>query len=410
MRTARQGRQPETVQVFALIANHGEHPRDVYVTVRREGDADVVASRRLRVDPGAREPVILSFPLAPGDVGRGVVLDLDPHDALATDDVAYGRIPPGAQLPVVLVMRGESPWVQRALESDPDVRLTPLPADQLATAPPGALLVLHGLCPDPLPAGHDVLVFAPPAGRCSDVTVGASVEAPSITSYQHTDARFRFLTMDGVHIADGTPLQLGSHSSEILHAGDAALFADASTPEREVTIVGLDPSDSDWPLRASFVLFIRNVEEIARAHRARAVMGGGRTGDPLRVAVPPGVTRVDVDGPSGTEHVGVTAGSAVVGETSRAGLYHLRWRGGDTIAAVNLLSDAESNLRVAPLRVEGSQPIADVHALVRPHEELTPWVALAAALILAFNLFWITRRERTPTTPARAVRPLGGAS
>ncbi|MEI8258895.1 MAG: VWA domain-containing protein, partial [Deltaproteobacteria bacterium] len=209
VRSARQGREGETVQAFALVANHGETARDVYVTARREGDTEIVASRRLTIEPHHREPVLLSFPAQASDVGRGLVVDLAPHDALAADDVAYGRIPPGAQLPVVLVSRAESPWIHRALTSDPFATLTSLSPDATEPPPADALVVYDGLCPAALPARNDVLVFAPPPGRCADVTVEGSVAAPYITSYANTDPRFRFLTMDGVHLASATPLRLG---------------------------------------------------------------------------------------------------------------------------------------------------------------------------------------------------------
>lgn len=404
VRTARQGGSNEVVQAFALLANFGETPREVYVTARREGESSVFASRRLRLDAGRREPVTLTFPFTAEDVGRGVLIELEPRDALPTDDVAYGRIPPGLQLPVVLASRSMSVWVQRALESDPNVRLSVVTPDTLGELPPGALVVLEGACPDPLPTRHDVLVFAPPQGPCADVTVGSAVEAPAISSYVHTDARFRFLTMDGVHLARATPLRLGTHAQELLRAGEHVLMADISTPERSVTVVGLDVNESDWPLRASFVLFVRNVEEIARAHRARTISGGGRTGEPLRIAVPPFVREVDVRGPGGAQRVPVTSGIAIVGETSRAGLYRLAWQGGTMVAPVNLLSDAESNLRAAPLRIEGSAEARDVGALVKPHEDLAPWVAALAASALLANLFWLTRRERAPSRVLRPAR------
>jgi hypothetical protein len=333
-----------------------------------------------------------------------VVVDVSPHDALAVDDVAYGRIPPGAQLPVVLVARGESQWIGRALSSDPYVSLTRLAPDSTEVPALDALVVYDGICPATFPARNDVLIFAPPAGRCADVTVEAPVEAPSITSYTNTDPRFRFLTMDGVHIAAATPLRLGPHASEVLRAGDHTLIADASTPERAVTLVGFDVGDSDWPLRASFVLFIRNVEEVARAHRARIATGGGRTGEPLRIAVPANARDAEVVTPAGRARVSVTAGTAVIGETTRSGFYRVRTRGAETLAPVNLLSDVESNLRATPLHIEG-RTTGDARGLIRPHEELAPYVALLAALFLAANLFWLTRRERAVSTRVKAVAP-----
>ena len=43
---------------------------------------------------GRREPVVLNFPLGATDVGRGLVVELSPRDALAVDDVA--RLPGAA--------------------------------------------------------------------------------------------------------------------------------------------------------------------------------------------------------------------------------------------------------------------------------------------------------------------------
>ena len=50
-------------------------------------------------------------------------------------------------------------------------------------------------------------------------------------------------------------------------------------------MVGFDVGDSDWPLRASFVLFFRNILEQARVHRTEAGEGATRAGEPLRVAL-----------------------------------------------------------------------------------------------------------------------------
>ena len=405
VRTARQEGQGETVQVFALLANHGARARDVYVTTRREGQTDVVASRRLRLEPNVREPVVLTFPFATDDAGRGVVVDVDPHDALAIDDVAYGRIPPGIELPVTLVGRDEEPWIPRALESDPNVRLSRVSVDHLDASASEGLLVFDGSCPSRLPARVDVLVLAPPIGHCGDVTVAVAVDGAEITSYAHTDARFRFLTMDGVHIARATPLALGPAANELLRSSEGVLFADVSTPERAVTVVGFDVLDTDWPLRASFVLFVRNIEELARVHRARAVTGGGRTGEPLRVPVPEALRRVDVRGPSGAATLVVTGGTAVVGETTSAGLYHLRWPSGETVAAVNMLSDLESDLRGPALQIDRGSVVGDVQALVRPHEDLLPYLAAFATVVLLLNLLWLTRRERKPSVHVAPVRP-----
>src|SRR5262249_48539613 len=81
------------VQAFLLVANFGRAPRDLFVTMRERGASDVLASRRILVPPGERQPVVLTFLPARGDRGQGLVFDISPHDAMPIDDVAYGRVP-----------------------------------------------------------------------------------------------------------------------------------------------------------------------------------------------------------------------------------------------------------------------------------------------------------------------------
>ncbi len=400
VRAARDGRGGDAVQVFAMVANLGEHPAEAYVTARRDGETSVLDARRLSVGPGRREAVTLTFPLLSGDEGRGLVVELRPHDALPADDVAYGRVPPGSTLPVVLAATTDDPWLRRALTADPGVVLTAGSPGAAVEAPDGALVVFDGACPPDLP-GRDVLVLAPPPGQCAGVTVGETVMAPGITSYATTDPRFRFLTMDGVHFTQGNPLALGPRATELLRADDGVLFAEAGTADRAVTVLGVDLGATDWPLRASFVVFVRNAVELARTHRARAAAGGGRTGEPLRVTVPARARAVDVEGSDGRRRWSATGGVAVVGETSHAGLYKVTWPGGTLVAPVNLLSEAESNLRPPPWSPAGApggweaavQPAQD---LAPPRSDLGPWLAALAALAILTDLWWLTRRPVTP--------------
>ena len=58
--------------------------------------------------------------------------DISPHDGMPVDDVGYGRVPAGRNLPVVVAAPGEpSPWVVRALVSDPDAEVRAGIADLL---------------------------------------------------------------------------------------------------------------------------------------------------------------------------------------------------------------------------------------------------------------------------------------
>ncbi len=402
----------EQVQVFTMLRNYASRPRDAYVTLTIDGRAEPTASRRVLLPPDDKTPVVLTFEPAPEDQGKELVIQLAPTDALPTDDVAYGRVPAGRKMPVTLASGGSYSWISRALDADVDLQLQRLSIEQLGTVnvDPDAFVIVEGACPDGSP-GHDLMIVAPPPGACMGVQVGAPVEQPQLTSWETGDPRFRFLTFDGVHVARATPLGTGGAATALLRAGTTALIADASVPGRSVTILGFDPGESDWPLKASFVLFVRNLVEVARLHRARGAVGPVRTGEPLRIVVPSDVSTVRVDGPSLAEHdLTTNDGFAIVPSVERAGFYHLRWTqphvGGALIAA-NLTSESESDVRSRPVILDaeaggGRSTTTTAGRFADAHHEYNPVLALVGALLLAVDLFWLTRRIRGRTGLAGA--------
>jgi uncharacterized membrane protein len=390
----------EQVQVFATIQSWGERAREAYVTLALEGAAEPLASRRLLLRPGEREPVLLTFTPRPQDFGAAFTVQLSPGDALPGDDVAFGRVPPPLRMPVVVASDAPRSWMMRALEADSGVDLQRLTTAQLSTVnvDPDALVVVEGACPPLLP-GRDALIVAPPAGACLGVRVGGAVDDPPLTSWEIGDPRLRFLTLDGVHVARSAALEAAGAGASLVRSSATTLVADASTPGRTATVVGFDVGESDWPLKASFVLFARNVVELARTHRAQGASGPLRTGEPARLAVPLGTTRVTVEGPGLPERdAPARDGFAVLPPLERAGIVHVRWSDphvGSTTLAANLTSAAESDIRPRPVRVAGSDVTAGGSA--RPldgRNEWSLWFAAIAALALAMDVWWMTRENR----------------
>lgn len=415
----RSGVDPATkrdqVQAFAVLAHHGKQPRDVFVTLRQRNVAEPLASRKLTLAPGERAPVVLTFEPTLGDRGTGLVVEVSPEDALATDDRVYARVPMGRKIPVVLAPSDGAPWVKRALSADPDVELLGSTVQGLSTAavPEDALVVVDGACPASLPGG-DLMLVNPPAGKCRTATVGEPVDRPTITSWSEADPRLRFLTLDGVEVAKARKIETEGQADALVKTRDGVLISDVSSPGRTGTLIGFDVGESNWPLKASFVLFVRNVAELARAHRARGVTGPARTGEPMTVRVPPDVTAVDVENPAGkTLSIPAKAGLSVVPEVARAGFYFVSWKGerpGSVLVAANLTSEAESDLSPKPLAKSGAPVrISDAAAVADSHTDWA-WVLAALALaLIAFDAWWLTRRPRvagpsavaTPKLPER---------
>ncbi len=406
----------EQVQAFLLVANFAAEPRELYVTMRQQNASDVLASRKVRVMPGQRLPVVLTFYPAEGDYGTPLVFDISPHDAMPVDDVAFGRVPAGRKLPIYLASAGEeSAWLLRSLVSDERAELRAGTVKELMSAqgvPQDAFTVIDGACPVN-PPGGDLLIVNPPGGDCYGTVVGATVEEPNITSWEHGDVRLRFLTMEGVFVKKARLLRPDSTRQELIRTDKGVIAADISTSSRTITLLGFDVGESNWPLRASFVLFMRNLMEEARRHRSSGVSGPALAGDPLRISLPATVSEATVE-PAGGEpfEVKVHNGLAIVPEVQRVGLYRILWekpQPGQKWIPVNLVSLPESDLTRVPVDTLGPEikMTAAVDA-VQAHQEWGWILALVALAFMLFDVWYFTRgRRRRPAAshPGPGKRP-----
>ncbi len=392
----------EQVQAFLMLANAGEARRELFVTMKQRGASDTLASRKVVVEPGERLPVVLTFSPTEGDRGTGLVFELAPHDGLPSDDVAYGRVPPGRKLPVVLAAPTEpSPWLERVLAADPEavVQKGALPA-ALHDVPDDALVVVERACPTSIPGG-DVWVVAPPPGTCFGTKVGSALTRPRLTSWDESDPRMRFLALDDVFVESAHALEPESRRQALIRSEQEVLACDASTTGRMVTLLGFDVADSDWPYKSSFVVFARNLLEQARLHRASAVALAATTGDAVRAHVPLAVDSVEVSSPADDGAAGgrieAKGGVAVIPEAERAGFYRVAWqapRAGSVLIPVNLTSADESDLRRRFEPPAGEAAVADGGAVAMAPREHGALVAILALVFLLADIAYFTRRAR----------------
>jgi hypothetical protein len=410
----------DQVQAFAMVQNFGKAPRSLFVTLSQRGVATPLASRRLDLAPGEQAPVVLAFDASPRDAGMGLVIELSPGDALRADDRAYVRVPEGRRLPVVVSPKNASAWLLRALASDPDTELLGTDPPDLASAdvPRDSFVVVDGACPRALP-GADFLIVNPPPGPCVTATIGSPLTQPSITSWAEGDPRLRFTHFDGVSIARARAIEPDGPNASLVRSREGTLIADASIAGRTGTIVAFDVGESTWPLRASFVLFMRNLLELSRSHRAGQASGPARTGEPLALRVPLDVTELLLERPDESRlSVPAHGGLAATPGPERAGFYYAHWKGqrpGSTLVPVNLTSASESDLTPRELALPSGAGTKARHANELA-DAVTDWSWLLAglALLLAVaDVFWVTRSARrtakAPGTPLRPARATGAA-
>jgi hypothetical protein len=390
----------EQTQAFVSLRNYGKEKKDAYVTVTIDGDTDPIASRRMLIEPETNTPAVLTFEAPRLKRGKGMRVTVSPPDALAVDNVAYARVPPSLRMPVTLATVADYTWFTRALEADKWVDLQRLTLDQLgrANVDGDALVIVEHACPLQIP-GQSIVVVAPPPGRCFGVDVKAPEQGGAVTSWDTGDPRLRFLSLEEVQIGQTSLLETrGGGSLARIRTG--TVIADASIPGRSVTILGFAPGETNWPLKASFVLFVRNLVETARTHRERGAAQSARTGEPLSVPIPAETTAVTVTLPNGERQpVTPLQGAASLGAPSQTGAYRVRWEfphTGEITVFMNLLSEPEGGLaqRALVFAAGATQPTTRV-AQNNLVDEWTRWLALIALLAIVADVLLLTRAPKT---------------
>ncbi len=393
-----------------------------FVTLRRIDRTTALDAQKVEIGNSGRAAVTLGFsPAADGsDELATLVVELSPNDALALDDSAQVVVPPPRKMPVVLASLGVggASWLGKALGADPDVKLTKTTPDKLFQLgiEPWSLIVVADSCPSAAPGGGDVLIVNPPPGSCAGRTIGAAVsgaELPPITSWSPSDARLRYVDLEGIKLGRVVPIaEAGGDPTKgaaslgpaaLVRAEGLAVMGDASTLDRTVTIWGFDPADGDLARKAAFVLLVRDAVDVARARRDRSWAPATRAGIAARVVAAAGSKEIIAKRLPGGEIVArapVLEGVALLEGIDRAGPYQLIGSATGAPLTVSLLAEYESDTEhvVEPLRQKvsalGSVPTAkqpEVNA-VRARADLRWLVAAAAALFLALDALWLTRR------------------
>jgi hypothetical protein len=414
----------DRVEVGVVLAAFGAPAdgRARFVTLRRIDRTTALDAQKVEIGTSGRAAATLGFsPAGDGsDELATLVVELSPSDSLPLDDSAQIVVPPSRRMPVVLASLGVggASWIGKALGADPDVKLTKTSPDKLFQlgVEPWSLIVVADSCPSAAPGGGDVLIVNPPPGPCAGRTIGAAVsgaDLPPITSWSPSDPRLRYVDLEGIKLGRVVPIaEAGGDATKgaaslgpgaLVRAESLAAMADASTLDRTVTIWGFDPADGDLARKAAFVLLVRDAVDMARARRDRSWAPSTRAGIAARVVAASGSKEIIAKRLPGGEIVArapVLEGVALLEGIDRAGPYQLLGAATGAPLTVSLLSEHESDVEriVEPLRQKvsamGSVPttIKPEASAVRARADLRWLVAAAAALFLALDALWLTRR------------------
>jgi len=426
-------------EAFVQIHGASKEPVDTQLEVRLDGT--LVSVRRMTLEPGGRERLLVPVEGAasPSNAGKTLSLRVSAEgDCLAIDDEVHARIPEVSATKVLWISPEPDPFVQLALTSlgdETDIEVlhggpdawpptetnsatedtesteaakasgSPSSVSSVTSVAKGAaavdVVIFDGWLPEEWPKEGAIIVMDPP--RASGPVRAVRLESTGLplTAIRPTDERHPVLygvatsrvelTQTAVLESDGPlePLWVGP-SGPVLAAGDVR--------GQRIVVMAFAPGRSGrLPLMASFPLLVGN----AIYWSAAAEVGGGpadtlnhRTGE--LVACSGGTITWSVPGPVETRESSVAVRGRLV-ELDRVGLW--RTEGGEEGSAA-LLSAAETSLAAsdeaapsaeAPRRA-ADQPVPDEARSSFLRGDMTPllmWGILAVLLMES----WLFHRK-----------------
>lgn len=411
---------PRLVRVFAELETNRPAGLNQALTLRLDGK---LAAQRLVEAPANPAGVTRSAVTIEITAGAGLLTaEVTPgtDDALAADNRA-ALLLESPKPPVIAHVRGDRNEPGDAAASD----LLGLVLEELSTArvrtlterdaraleQPGGLQGLDLVVYDNALARRVIerptITFGSP-WSVSGSKVLAETRVPGALFWDRGHPLLRGVTLDGVVVASALPRDVSGAPAETLplvRSPSGALVVLSSVNGNRHVEVGFSLSQTNWPLRASFPVFVANAVELLTA-RPEAVTGRAwRTGDVVRVipngnglvalervrsndqnaesaAEPDALDRVEAEVAVSELAARDGSGGVPLGRVSRAGVYQASGPVTAPTVAVNLLDAAETGLAAPENPAFGGQSLGDRAGESRSRRELWLWLLAIAGVLL----------------------------
>jgi VWA domain-containing protein/aerotolerance regulator-like protein len=384
-RTLRPGQREQSWELFASVANWGQQPRTCVVALEQDGRP--VAARKLTLPAGGQSSVVFEERLGLGALTLRLVpeqsLEGPSHEAYTWDDTVHLPVPDAQRPRVALVGElGRSVWERALRAAGAEVTARLAGRETLA-------VFLGSTVPARLPP-CDVVLVAPPGPTDAGARLRGEAQPVVDLIGDHREPLLEFVTLGDFAIPKGRGLALDP-GARVLFQGRGAggePVVQASLVRRggrQRVVLGFDPSQTRWPQRASFPIFVANCLADAAKGRPLELPAGISATLPVRGAA----TLTTPEGQS--RPLTVRAGEATLDGLWPPGLYELRDEDGIRRLGVNPKAAGEG--KIAPRAALE----ADVEQLSSPPERVRPleigrWFALLAVVLLTLEAWAFHRR------------------
>lgn len=394
------GDQP--VQTDAVVRTDGQERRIVELNLGPAGSTAGPAERARRLDE--QEFAVTQMEFA---AGGQVLIELVGKDALSADNQVRIIVPPPKQLHVLLVTPG-NPFLARVLEGLPVVHRTISPAayesGKLSDAEVQSfdVVILDRHSTARLGPGNYLCFGCVP--QVEGISARGTIEGQVILDWDNTHSVLRNVNMEYVFCVRWLDLLLPKHAVTLVQGETSPVIAYLAEKTRRFVLVAFDLYDSDWPLKVGFPIFCYNACRFLGAGATTAEGHNLQPGQALGILPPPDCEQVVVLRPDGRrDRLGVRDSPLVsYSDTWQVGTYRVEPPGGDGqlepnqrarwLYAVNLLNEAESDIRPNEELALGGEAVASADSPQPINVPLWPWLLVAALGLLLLEWYVYNRR------------------
>jgi len=338
---------------------------------------------------GMRTEVLSRLPSASGVLSAR----LDLRDDLPVDNEASLILPKVDPVPVALASTGNQ-FLLTALELDPTLEVTEYSAAPVALDR-GAVLVADMTPVTSIPDGVSALIIGQEVSSLP-ITVRKTVENPAIVDWNRRHPVMASVDPSEMHIGAAQVLRLSGGAEPLLEIDAGPIAAAVEQAGRRIVYLGWDLHRSDFPLKTAFPIFMANCMNWLSGERQRAQAVNVRTGDLVRLPMPPEVKTARLKMPDGRREELEVEGSVLAFDRVRlAGLYRLTGEGIEQQFTANLFDAEESQLTPRPLKLTtGRGETREVRARGAMQTEKELWrTIMLLALVLLCVEWWIFHRR-----------------
>jgi hypothetical protein len=377
-------------QVFASLLNAGPDARTVYAELQVAGE--VVDLKRVDLPAAGRGQVVYTI----GEDIRGVAtLRLVDHtDDFPADDIARAVIAPPVDLKILIVTRG-NPFLERVFSIDPRARVSVMRPNEYAPRDDVDIHVFDNWAPPAAPPTQSIYINAVPADLGYGVA-GDPVRNPRVIDWSRVHPLTpSFINFERVLIGQALRLTTPPAAVALVEAVDTDLLSVLERDTRSTLVIGFDITESYWPLDVSFPMFFGNLIDQWSRRAGGLGTASWRTGSTIPIIPPRDAASTVVTTPTGRRIEFSAAGQSTLylTDTHEAGLYTVRHdTGAESVLAVNLFSELESDLTVARDLEFGGRTIRGTGDSVRTNREIWHWLVLAGLGFLLVEWAVYTRR------------------